>query len=155
LEPDQLRAGLLTLDRPNLDARAYGDLSARLVSRHPDAWRAWVGRAQADDLPIDERLQAVERAWRLAPGEMEVLRLVAIRALIRRDWEEARALGTRAWLRGANAVFDRVVIALAEDQLGRCAEFHSWAPAVATESAEFASRLARLRGEIAATNRCP
>jgi hypothetical protein len=100
-------------------------------------------------------LSAIEEAWRLAPNEGEVLRLVAFRALLQRAWPEAHALALKAWLRGADGVPDRVTLALSARQLGQCAEVRSWTPQAAADQDRFRDELVRLQAILSTGNPCP
>jgi hypothetical protein len=144
LDRAHLLAGLLTLSRTDLRPQARAELTKTLVDGHPDDWRAWVARAEVDNLPIAEWQHAVARARELAPGQQSVLRLVALAALVERRWDEARALATNAWLRGADDVIDRVVPFIATEQLGRCTEASVWLPPAAKNEA-FGQKLADVR----------
>ena len=143
LDRAHLLAGLLTLSLTHVDAQGRAELTKTLVDGHPDDWRAWVARAEVDHIPIAEWRQAVARARELAPEQQPVLRLVALDALVERRWDEARALATKAWLRGAAGLIDRAVPFIATQQLGRCAEASVWLPPAA-ETKAFGKELTQL-----------
>lgn len=144
LEPAQLLAGLIELDAPNKNNDSYASLSRALVDAHPGAWRAWVARARAPGISADERQRATKLAWQLAPEEPAVLRLAAARALGESRWDDALALESKAWLKGAATVSDRIVLAVASARVGRCAEARGWRPASASEQNLFDRELVRL-----------
>lgn len=135
------------MSRTHVDAQERAELTKTLVNGHPDDWRAWVARAEVGDIPITEWQQAVARARELAPEQQRVLRLVALDALGERRWDEARALATKAWLRGADGLVDRAVPFIATQQLGRCAEASVWLPPAA-ETKAFGQTLTQLGKEM-------
>lgn len=154
LEPNQLWAGLLQLEEPNLAPQTFADLSAALVKSHPADWRVWVARTWAEGVSGDEQEHAAEQAFRLAPDEPEVLQVTALRSLGRGEWEAAHALGNRAWLGGLTTTLNRVVLAVTAGQLGRCPESRSWAPTSSAEKALFTSELARMCAELGVKDPC-
>jgi tetratricopeptide (TPR) repeat protein len=155
LDPNQLRAGLLHLDEPDLPPRSFAELTAALVKSHPTDWRVWVARTWAEGISGAEEEQAAEQAFRLAPDEAQVLQLAAIRSLVHGKWEEAHALAHRSWLRGSTTTSIRVVLAIAAGQVGRCAESRSWAPTSSAEKPRFTSELARMQAQLGLKDPCP
>ena len=155
LDPNQLRAGLLQLEEPDLAPRSFADLSAALVRSHPTDWRVWVARTWAEGISGAEEEQAAEQAFRLAPDEAQVLQVAAIRSLGRRNWEEAHALANRSWLRGSTTRWNRIVLAVAAGQLGRCTESRSWAPTSSADKPAFTSEVARIHARLALKDPCP
>jgi hypothetical protein len=154
LDPTQLWAGLLKLEDPDLAPQSFTDLSAALVRAHPADWRVWVARTRAQGIGRDEQLQAGAQALRLAPDETEVLQVAAIHSLAERKWEEAYAFGNRAGLRGSTTTLNRIVIAVAAGQLGRCPESRSWAPKSTDEKALFKSDLADMHAALGLKDPC-
>jgi len=102
LDPDEPLAGLLLLADEGVAPARRAAVTAALTEAHPGNWRAWVRRAEDDDLPDADRRQAYENALRLAPDRVEVLRLAAFVAAGEERWTDARELGTKAWLAGAS-----------------------------------------------------
>ena len=155
LDPNQLRAGLLHLEEPDLAPRSFADLSAALVRSHPAEWRVWVARTWAEGISGAEEQQAAEQAFHLAPDETQVLHLAAVRSLVQGKWEEAYAFANRTWLRGSTTTMTRIVLTVAAGQLGRCAESRSWAPTSSAEKPRFTSELARIRAHLELKDPCP
>ena len=146
IEPDEYLGLLLTLTRTEVDERRHGQITQALVAKHPGDWRAWVARAQTPGLPFSETTQAMDRAWSLAPQQTEVIRLAAIRALQEGRWNDARALGIKAWLGGADEASDRLVLFLASALGGSCTEASRWSRSPSDTKA-FNDRLADVQKE--------
>lgn len=126
LDPNDLLAGLLLLTEGGVEDRRRSAVTLSLVAAHPDDWRAWIAVARTRSIAPSERELAVERAFRLAPDETEVLRSTAFSALIGQRWEDARTMAIKAWLGGADDLSDRTTLFVASAQLGRCAEALKW-----------------------------
>lgn len=116
----------LLLTRTELDATRTASLTKAIVVRRGGDWRAWVARARMRGLPAAELQEATARAQALAPNETEVLRLTAAEAVREGRWADARTLGIRAWLGGAEDIEDRTILFVAAAQLGHCEEAARW-----------------------------
>jgi hypothetical protein len=141
LEPGHLLAGLLASTRDETDAETKAAITKALVARYPGEWRSWVARVWTLEDSGDELANALEQARKLAPDEKEVLRVVAWDALRQQRWADARTSAVRAWIKGADDVFDRVTLTIASTQLGSCAEVRTWTRGLSDEK-EFKLRLA-------------
>jgi hypothetical protein len=154
IDPAERLAILLTLMRTGPDRARWDELAKRLVAHHPEHWATWVARAATPGLAGNEQFAAIDRAWALAPGRTEVIRLAAFRAFAESRWSDARALGMKAWLGGADDDDSRALVYAAHTQIGSCAEAESWLPA--NDRKAFFARVARIRSEMKAPpSACP
>jgi hypothetical protein len=155
IDPGDRLAILLTLRHTAQGRARWAELTKRLVDRHPDHWATWVARAGTPDLPGTEQFAAIDRAWALAPGKAEVLRLAALRAFAESRWSEARTFAIKAWFGGMDNDDHRALVYAASVQTGRCAEAESWLPPPNDRKA-FDARVAQMREEMKApTAPCP
>jgi hypothetical protein len=148
LDSAEQLASLLALTHTAQGRARWAELTTRLVQHHPEHWATWAARANTPDLPGNEQVAAIDRAWELAPGRAEVLTLAALRAFAESRWSEARALAIKAWLGGSDGDDNRALVYAAAVQIGNCAEAESWLPA--SERKAFSARVARMRAEMKA-----
>jgi hypothetical protein len=147
LDPGQLLGGVLTATRIESNSSKRAEVARVLVKHHPDDWRAWVTRIRTSHLSGAEAQQAIEASWRLAPNQPEVIRIAALWALRQHRWADARRLGLKAWIKGADELDDRVTLAIASAQLGSCDEAITWSRSLSDPSS-FRERLAQLQHDL-------
>ena len=75
IEPAERLAILLTLRHTDPSPARRAELAKRLVDSHPDHWATWIARATTPGISGAEQFAAIDRAWALAPGRAEVLRI--------------------------------------------------------------------------------
>ncbi|HMF41009.1 MAG TPA: hypothetical protein VKQ32_09945 [Polyangia bacterium] len=147
LDPHDDLALLLTLSQTKVDERRHAEITKSLVADHPGDWRTWVARAETPGLPAAEESQAIEQAWRLAPQQTEVIRLAGFQALRQKRWADARALGVKAWLGGADDRENRLSLFLASALLGACWEAQKWSRSP-SDSEAFNKELAKAQKQL-------